>query len=130
MVRLAAAALIAVAALVGLVEALGTGGRTAGARHMRRATPSRRRATVVRLGTSVRGRPIEAVHIGSGGGADLLVVGCVHGNEAAGIAVTRMLRRTLSRRRPLEAWLVDDLNPDGRAAGTRVNGRGVDLNRN
>ena len=57
------------------------------------------------------------------------MVGCIHGNEPAGIAVTRMLRRTLARR-PVDAWLIDDLNPDGRAANTRVNGRRVDLNRN
>jgi protein MpaA len=59
----------------------------------------------------------------------VLVVGCIHGNEPAGQAVTHLLRRTLPSR-PVDAWLIDDLNPDGRAAGTRVNGRGVDLNRN
>ena len=127
--RFAAVALLAVAAAFGLVEVLGTGGRAAHARHARRPAPSRRRVTVVRLGRSARGRPIDAVHIGNGGRADLLVVGCVHGDEPAGIAVTRRLRRTLLKR-SADAWLVDDLNPDGRAAGTRVNGRGVDLNRN
>src|SRR3954452_18831667 len=127
--RLVAGALVAVAAAVVLVEALGTSGRSAHARHVPRAIPARHRVGVVRLGTSARGRPIDAVHIGSGRRADLLVVGCVHGDEPAGIAVTRLLRRTLADR-PVDAWLVDDLNPDGHAAGTRANGRGVDLNRN
>src|SRR3954465_9642810 len=98
MVRLAAAALFAVAGVIGLVEALGAGGRPAPPPPpARRAAPSRRRATVVRLGASARGLPIDAVHIGGGGRADLLVVGCVHGNEPAGIAITRRLRRTLPR---------------------------------
>src|SRR3954468_8482188 len=113
MFRLGAAALLAVAAAVGLVELIGTGGRTAHARHARRAAvPNRRRISTVRIGTSARGRPIDAIHIGSGSRADLLVVGCVHGDEPAGIAVTRLLRRTLARG-PIDAWLVDDLNPDG-----------------
>src|SRR4051795_6983824 len=129
MLRLAAGALLAVAAAIGLVTLLGTGGRSAHARHVRRAAPSRRRVTAVRIGASARGRPIDAVHIGSGGRADLLVVGCVHGDEPAGIAVTRMLRRTLLGG-SADAWLIDDLNPDGHAAGTRANARGVDLNRN
>jgi murein peptide amidase A len=128
--RLAAVALLAVAAVVGLIEIVGTGGRSAHARHARRPPPARRPTlTTVRIGSSARGRPIDAVHIGGGSRADLLVVGCVHGDEPAGIAVTRLLRRTLVGR-PVDAWLVDDLNPDGRAAGTRANGRGVDLNRN
>jgi murein peptide amidase A len=129
MVRLAVAALLAVAAVAGLIALLGSGGRTAHARHARRAIAPRRRVSVVRLGRSVRGRRIEAVHIGTGGRADLLVVGSIHGNEPAGIAVTRALRRMLAGR-PLEAWIVDDLNPDGRRARTRANAHGVDLNRN
>ena len=124
-----AVGLLAVAAAVALIAALGSGGRTAHARHVRRTPAPRRRTAVVRLGRSVRGRPINAVHIGNARRADLLVVGCIHGNEPAGIAVTRLLRGTLARRR-VDAWLIDDLNPDGRAADTRVNGRGVDLNRN
>jgi protein MpaA len=114
----------------GVVALVVSGGGSAHARHARRAqAPRRRRISAVRLGRSVRGRPIDAVHIGSAPRTDLLVVGCVHGDEPAGIAVARLLRRTLARR-PVDVWLVDDLNPDGRAANTRANARGVDLNRN
>jgi murein peptide amidase A len=127
--RLLAAALVGVA-VVALVVALGGGGKTAPARHPQPAKVAPRpRVSLVRLGRSVRGRPIDAVHVGSGGRADLLVVGCIHGNEPAGIAVTRMLPRVLAAR-SLDAWVVDDLNPDGRRAGTRTNAHGVDLNRN
>jgi protein MpaA len=130
MFKVAAAVLLAAGVAAGLVALLGPSGQSARARHSRRAPGQRRRSTTaVRLGSSARGRPIEAVHFGTGQRADLLVVGCVHGDEPAGIAVTRLLRRTLARR-PIDAWLVDDVNPDGRAAGTRANARGVDLNRN
>jgi murein peptide amidase A len=127
------AALVAAAVVAAIVAVTGGGGRTAHARHARRAgraQPPRRRVTVVRLGKSARGRPIDAVHLGTGASrADLLVVGCVHGNEPAGIAVTKALRRTLAGR-GIDAWLIDDLNPDGRRADTRANAHGVDLNRN
>ena len=130
MFKIAAAALLAVGVAIGLVTLLGSGSRGAHARHARRAPgPRRPSTTAVRLGSSSRGRAIEAVHIGTGQRADLLVVGCVHGDEPAGIGVTKLLRRTLAGR-PIDAWLVDDVNPDGRAAGTRVDARGVDLNRN
>jgi protein MpaA len=59
----------------------------------------------------------------------VLVVGCIHGDEPAGIAVVRAL---ISRRAPPEVglWLVPVLNPDGRAVNRRQNGDQVDLNRN
>ena len=58
------------------------------------------------------------------------MVGAIHGNEAAGAAVVRWLRAHPIRQPRVELWLLDDLNPDGTAAGTRQNARGVDLNRN
>ena len=57
------------------------------------------------------------------------MVGCIHGNECAGIRVTRLLA-SLRRQARADVWLVHDLNPDGSARGTRQNARGVDLNRN
>lgn len=57
------------------------------------------------------------------------MVGCIHGDEPAGIAVTRALRR-LPGTPGARLILVDELNPDGRRAGARQNARGVDLNRN
>jgi protein MpaA len=82
------------------------------------------------LGRSAHGRVIRAVEVGDPDERrKLLVVGCIHGNEPAGIAVARALERS----QPLanaDLWIVEDANPDGVAAGTRFNGRGVDLNRN
>jgi protein MpaA len=59
----------------------------------------------------------------------VLVVGCIHGNECAGIRVVRWLEH---RRRPrgVDIWTIEDLNPDGFSAGMRQNAHGVDLNRN
>ena len=84
----------------------------------------------VRLGRSVRGRRIDAVRLGdTAARRTVLVVGAVHGDEPAGRAVARRLETgPLPRRTDL--WVVRDLNPDGHAARTRVNARGVDLNRN
>jgi protein MpaA len=83
---------------------------------------------VEQLGRSVDGRPVRAVEVGDPGGTRVLVFGCVHGNETAGIAVARALERV--RPRGIDLWIVPDLNPDGVAAGTRGNAHGVDLNRN
>jgi protein MpaA len=85
-------------------------------------------ATTVLLGRSWQGRPIEAVEVGNPAGARVLVVGCIHGNETAGIAIAHALARLSPR--GLDLWIVPDLNPDGVAADTRQNARGVDLNRN
>jgi protein MpaA len=85
-------------------------------------------ARTVLLGRSWQGRPITAVEVGNPSGTPVLVVGCVHGNETAGIAVADALERLSPR--DLDLWVVPDLNPDGVAADTRRNAHGVDLNRN
>ena len=82
------------------------------------------------LGRSVRGRAIQATELGDPGAAHkLLVVGVIHGDETAGRAVVRAL---VDAGAPpgVDLWVVDELNPDGVAARTRQNARGVDLNRN
>ena len=82
------------------------------------------------VGHSVQGRRIVAYELGDPTAArSVLVVGCIHGNECTGIAVVDRLRR-LGPLEGADLWLVPDANPDGRAAGTRGNARGVDLNRN
>jgi protein MpaA len=82
------------------------------------------------VGHSAQGHRIEAVERdGPRPGKTVLVVGCIHGTECAGTAVTRLLLRGP---RPAAGRLVviPDLNPDGRRLGVRTNARGVDLNRN
>ena len=82
------------------------------------------------IGRSGQGRPIRAVRMGSARARRrVLVFGAIHGNEPAGKAVTRALRRVRPPR-GVAVWLVGDLNPDGAAARTRQNAHGVDLNRN
>jgi protein MpaA len=80
------------------------------------------------LGRSFESRPITAVEVGDPAGKRVLVVGSVHGNEPAGIAVARRLEQLSPA--GIDLWIVRDLNPDGRAANTRGNAHGVDLNRN
>ncbi|HUZ81309.1 MAG TPA: M14 family zinc carboxypeptidase [Gaiellaceae bacterium] len=84
----------------------------------------------VRLGRSVDGRSIMAVETGDfDSPRKALVVGCIHGNECAGVAVADRLAQSAPPRE-VDLWVVPNLNPDGRAAGTRQNAHGVDLNRN
>lgn len=82
------------------------------------------------IGRSVLGRKIRVRVIGDANASHrVLVVGCIHGNEAAGEAITETLRR-LRPRSGTSWWVVDQFNPDGCAANTRQNANGVDLNRN
>jgi murein peptide amidase A len=85
----------------------------------------------IELGRSSRGRALTALEIAARDPRrrPVLVVGCIHGNECAGIRVTQRLA-ALGRRARSDLWLVHDLNPDGHALGRRQNARGVDLNRN
>jgi protein MpaA len=84
------------------------------------------------VGHSAEGRQIGMRQTGDPAlGGELLVFGCIHGDECAA--------RGIEPRSPLAAgcpdpksdvYVVSSLNPDGAAHGSRLNGRGVDLNRN
>ena len=92
-------------------------------------TPPALLARAETIGLSVLGKPIRALERGRAGARrTVLVVGCIHGNECAGTAITRRLARASVPKG--EIWIVHVLNPDGQAARTRQNARGVDLNRN
>ncbi|MEQ1699971.1 MAG: DUF2817 domain-containing protein, partial [Ilumatobacteraceae bacterium] len=81
------------------------------------------------IGYSAQGRPIIASHRGTPGGTVMLVVGVIHGNENAGLAILEDLR-TMPLPPNTDLWLMDAMNPDGLANDVRHNGNGVDLNRN
>ncbi len=84
------------------------------------------------LGRSVEGRSIRARTVGSGP-RKVLWIGGIHGNEPEGSIATAsvpadFLAAELADRVTLT--IVEDLNPDGRAADKRGNANGIDLNRN
>lgn len=82
------------------------------------------------IGKSVKGLPIKLTIVGDPNAPrKVLVVGCIHGNERAGEAVVRRLR-TETPPPGTALYLIKQANPDGCAAHTRGNARGVDLNRN
>ncbi len=95
------------------------------------------RRTSVTIGHSSDGRPINAIAVngipndgnGRSAGPIVLAIGCIHGDECAGIAA---VRRAYFCRRPEggDLVVVRNLNPDGLTLRTRLNARGVDLNRN
>lgn len=81
------------------------------------------------IGTSAGGRPIVAHHRGTAGGKVVLVVGVIHGDENAGLAIVDQLD-TMALPPGLDLWLLPAMNPDGVADDVRGNANGVDLNRN
>ena len=87
-------------------------------------------ARTVVIGHSVRGRAITAIVRGPDDAKrKILVVGCIHGNECAGLRITSALARS-EPAKGVQVWIVPEMNPDGTAADTRQNAHGVDLNRN
>ncbi|MBL9076707.1 MAG: DUF2817 domain-containing protein [Planctomycetes bacterium] len=85
------------------------------------------------IGTSHRGRPIRMTRMGRGP-RRVLWVGGIHGDEREGAVATAQLPRVLlalpDALDRVTLTIVEDVNPDGTAQGTRGNARGVDLNRN
>ena len=86
-------------------------------------------ATQLAVGTSIEGRPITADRYGTPGGRRVLVIGVIHGDEDAGVAIIDELRE---RDVPdgVELWVIESMNPDGQADQNRQNANQVDLNRN
>jgi protein MpaA len=81
------------------------------------------------IGTSVMGKPIEAVRLGTKGGVVVVVVGVIHGNEDAGLLITDALQESVVPK-GIDLWIVPTMNPDGTALDQRGNANQVDLNRN
>ena len=85
------------------------------------------------LGRSVQGRPIASVEVGRGSEV-VLVMAAFHGDEGQGSYVADRLADYLSATGLVpsnrKVVIVPAVNPDGLAARTRCNNRGVDLNRN
>jgi protein MpaA len=84
-------------------------------------------------GRSVQGRPIMTQVLGQGA-ATILIMATIHGNEPAGTPLVQELAEHLRANPELlegrRVVLMPLANPDGLAAGSRENIRGVDLNRN
>ena len=81
------------------------------------------------IGSSVQGRDITAYRMGTPGGRVVLAIGVIHGDEAKGADITKLLR-TMPTPAGIDLWIIDTINPDGMAAYTRQNANRVDLNRN
>lgn len=81
------------------------------------------------IGHSPEGRPIRLRQYGDPRfRGRVLVFACIHGDECAGRSVEPL--RNGCPEPDANVYVVSSLNPDGSAAASRLNGRGVDLNRN
>ena len=85
------------------------------------------------IGRSTLGRPIFAQRFG-GGGAPLLLMGGIHGDEPATVdLLVELCGRLGGGDGPLDCpplWLLPAANPDGLARNRKNSERDVDLNRN
>ncbi len=82
-------------------------------------------------GRSAEGRPIGLLQRGDPAlDGEVLVFGCIHGDECAARGIQPLAPASGCPDPASDIFLVPNLNPDGYALGTRLNGRGVDLNRN
>jgi protein MpaA len=84
------------------------------------------------VGRSVRGRAITAIIYGTGK-KRVLMVGGIHGDERATVALARALGASFGLAPipdDMTIIIVPEANPDGFADKARVNASGVDINRN
>ncbi len=115
---------------VGVQPAAGRGDQRGRVSARFRQEAQQRQVQRIVIGHSVKGRPIVAwVYGPSTARRKILLIGVIHGNEQAGLAIT-----SAEREHPVpsgvQLWIVPELNPDGVASDTRQNAHGVDLNRN
>lgn len=85
--------------------------------------------TEIEFGRSVQNRPLTFIRRGNPNGVRVLAVGCIHGNECAGLAVTDILK-SMEAPSNIDLWILPKLNPDGTELKIRQNANKVDLNRN
>src|SRR5688572_24537176 len=83
------------------------------------------------FGKTAIGQPIPAFRFGNAG-PEILILGGVHGDETEGVVCGWGLYEELTRnfRWKMNLTLVPAFNLDGVLAKSRLNGNGVDLNRN
>lgn len=84
------------------------------------------------IGKSVLGAPIRMRKVGHGP-RHVLFIGGIHGDEAEGSVMTSQLPKAFTNASLSDSvtlFVLEDANPDGRAARTRENANGVDINRN
>lgn len=85
------------------------------------------------IGTSVQGRALRTREFGRGP-RRVLWVGGIHGDERVGVQTNAQLPEaflaTPGAADRVTLTFLEDVNPDGTAAGTRRNANDVDLNRN
>jgi murein peptide amidase A len=82
---------------------------------------------------SVKGREIKTFVFHSGE-PTTLVIGGIHGDERSGVCLAEELVKRILSRQIIDfkgrVIIMPLINPDGFAAGTRANARGIDINRN
>ena len=86
------------------------------------------------LGYSVQGRPIRATVWNENNGKPILIMCAMHGDERNAVLLGKGLDEEWKKRPEMlegvYVILISMVNPDGIERQTRVNGNGVDLNRN
>ncbi|MBJ7461710.1 MAG: hypothetical protein JHC90_08980 [Ilumatobacteraceae bacterium] len=85
--------------------------------------------TKIEFGRSVQNRPLTFIRRGNPNGVRVLVVGCMHGNECAGLPILDILT-SMEAPSNIDLWILPKLNPDGTLMNIRQNANKVDLNRN